>query len=289
MYKRLVSRDAVKGRLLYHDSVVFTPTHKLVVCTNHRPRVIGTDDGIWRRLRLIEFGQKFVDAEDAQQGDRVKDKNLLDTLQAELPGILAWAVQGAMAWYRDGLGTAEAVRKATTSYRQNQDIVARFISACCVVKPTAIVGATALYTEFKNWCERSGEPTISQRRFGENLGRHGFNRCDTRKGIVWEGVGLAADPDGTPSPPTGTGGTPESPTVGASVDLCGPLQADFSKVPHAGAYGETLGNSTSKVHKVHAATSCGATCACGTPIHWSETRCLRCVHEQASALTGGVL
>ena len=33
----------------------FTPSHLLIMVTNHRPQVRGTDEGIWRRLRLVPF------------------------------------------------------------------------------------------------------------------------------------------------------------------------------------------------------------------------------------------
>ena len=33
------------------DYYSFDPTHKLILCTNHQPRIAETDDGIWRRVR----------------------------------------------------------------------------------------------------------------------------------------------------------------------------------------------------------------------------------------------
>jgi putative DNA primase/helicase len=34
------------------DEFEFAPTHKFWLATNYRPEIRGTDNGIWRRIRL---------------------------------------------------------------------------------------------------------------------------------------------------------------------------------------------------------------------------------------------
>ena len=34
----------------------FTPEFKLFLAANHKPRIRGTDEAIWRRIRLIRYG-----------------------------------------------------------------------------------------------------------------------------------------------------------------------------------------------------------------------------------------
>ena len=87
-----------------------------------RPRVEGDDDAIWRRLRLIPFNVSFVGNE---------DKELDAKLEAELPGILAWAVRGCLKWQTNGLGLPEAVEKATSEYRADEDVLGAFIAERC--------------------------------------------------------------------------------------------------------------------------------------------------------------
>ena len=64
----------------------FSATHNIWLAANHKPQVRGTDHGIWRRIKLIPF---TVIIPDDQQ-----DKELLNKLLAELPGILNWALAG---------------------------------------------------------------------------------------------------------------------------------------------------------------------------------------------------
>jgi len=83
--------DALVGRLLYHDQFTFNPTHKIWLSTTYKPDIRGQDEAIWNRLKLIPFEVRFV--------GKKRDKRLLDKLLRELPGVLAWGVRGAIAWW----------------------------------------------------------------------------------------------------------------------------------------------------------------------------------------------
>ena len=85
--KTLSGGDTVTARFLYGEHFEFRPHFKLAMITNHRPRVDGDDDAIWRRLRLIPFEQSFEGRE---------DHDLPAKLAAELPGILRWALGGCL-------------------------------------------------------------------------------------------------------------------------------------------------------------------------------------------------
>jgi phage/plasmid-associated DNA primase len=49
------------------------------------------------------------------------------------------------------------VEKATTEYRGEEDIVARFLQQRCVMSPTAQIGKGRLYDLWKEWAEDEGE------------------------------------------------------------------------------------------------------------------------------------
>ena len=57
---------------------------KLWLVANDQPRVRGTDQAFWRRVRVIPLTVQIPEAE--------RDPNLSTKLQGEWPGILAWAV-----------------------------------------------------------------------------------------------------------------------------------------------------------------------------------------------------
>ena len=70
--KRLTGGDRLKARRMREDFWSFDPSHTFVMLTNHRPIVTGTDEGIWRRLRLVPW-EVVIPAAD-------RDEELPDTL-----------------------------------------------------------------------------------------------------------------------------------------------------------------------------------------------------------------
>ena len=95
LVKELTGGDSIRARRMREDFWEFAPSHKLVLATNHRPAVRGTDNGIWRRLRIVPFGVTIP----TQQ----QDTELPDKLAVELSGILNWALLGCAEWLADGL------------------------------------------------------------------------------------------------------------------------------------------------------------------------------------------
>lgn len=185
LVKRLTGGDPIKARRMREDPWEFLPTHKLWMATNHKPRIRGTDPAIWSRLKLIPFDVSFPDDDPRQ------DKQLPKKLLAELPGILHWAVEGCLAWQRDGLGVPGEVQTATCKYREEMDVLAAFISECCVVKSFAKVAAKNLYKAYVEWCEETGEHPLAQRNFGIRLAERGFtSQKGTAGRYFWQGIGL---------------------------------------------------------------------------------------------------
>jgi putative DNA primase/helicase len=184
--KELTGGDTISARRMREDFWTFRPTHKLWVSGNHKPQVQGTDNGIWRRLKLIPFTVTIPDA--------AQDKSLPEKLIAEASGILRWAVDGCLDWQKTGLAFPKAVIEATQEYRSAEDVVGRFISDCCVLKKSAQTPAASLYETFEAWSVREGEHAISKKIFGERLEENGFTKCriglESSRG--WQGLGLLA-------------------------------------------------------------------------------------------------
>lgn len=108
LVKELTGGDRVRARRMREDFWEFPATHKIWLAANHKPTVRGIDLGIWRRIKLLPF---TVVIPDDQQ-----DKDLPVKLLDELPGILAWAVEGCRQWLVDGLREPACVRSATGDY-----------------------------------------------------------------------------------------------------------------------------------------------------------------------------
>lgn len=177
--KQLTGGDTVAARFLYHEFFEFRPEFKLVLATNHRPVVRGTDNAIWRRIKLVPFPNSLPEVD--------RDRGLLDKLYAERPGILAWAVRGCQEWQANGLQVPARVQEETEAYRTEQDALGRFIEECCLLGDSARVQATALYDAYREWAGRDAE---SQRRFGAAMSAR-FRRVRLGNGSIWyQGIGL---------------------------------------------------------------------------------------------------
>ena len=57
--KAVTGGDRISARFLYAEFFDFEPVFKLWLGTNHKPVIKGGDEGIWRRVRLIPFGESF--------------------------------------------------------------------------------------------------------------------------------------------------------------------------------------------------------------------------------------
>ncbi len=164
--KQLTGGDRIKARFMRQDFFEFKPTFKIMIAANHKPRVRGTDKGIWRRIRLVPFLAAISETE--------KDPQLPKKLEAEAPGILAWAVRGCLAWQRDGLKAPEQVTEATQGYRTEQDRIGEFIEECCVLDEQGFAASSDLYLAYQRWCNQNGDKPWSGRALGEAMSERGF-------------------------------------------------------------------------------------------------------------------
>ena len=175
LVKDLTGGEAIQARYMKQDFFEFEPTHKLVLCTNHRPRIPESDDGIWRRVLLVPFRTKFWNPAKGEAGpDHLKrDNTLMAKLRQEYSGILAWLVRGCVEWQRNGLGAPQAVQDETATYREEEDRVAQFLGECCEVSNA--VGNTVLkdvYASYCRWTEEAGGRAMNRNDFAADLRGH---------------------------------------------------------------------------------------------------------------------
>lgn len=178
LVKELTGGDAIRARRMHQNFWQFDPTHKLVLATNHRPQVHGTDDAIWRRLALIPFIQRFWNPSKGESGpaNRQQDKTLPTKLRAEASGILAWAVNGCLDWQADRLNEPDSVKLATHQYRSDENTVERWLNECCERVDNAREPAGRLYAKYKQWCEDSRADPVSNQKFAGLLNDSGFRK-----------------------------------------------------------------------------------------------------------------
>ena len=195
LVKQLTGGDRISVRFMRGEFFEYVPTYKIFLSTNHKPVIRGADDGIWRRLMLIPFNVQFHDDIPANQHlplDLRKDRNLPEKLRADIPGILRWAIEGCLAWQKDGLGLPDEVREATAGYRSEMDVLAHFVADRCVTVPTARVQSSRLYAAYAQWCDDNGEFKLPNKMFTLKMKERGFEPRHGREGNFYSGLGLAA-------------------------------------------------------------------------------------------------
>ena len=185
--KDATGRDPLTARGCHDNRLqTFTPQFMLWLVGNHKPRIKDTSNGIWRRVKLVPF--------DIAIAPEQRDPNLAQTLEAELPGILNWALEGLRLYYAEGLQTPPEIEAATQNYRAEESPIDGFIAAMCEQSPTAFVVSADLWEAWKCYCAEQNEPEGTPRTFGLALKKNNFK--DARTTIsgsqtrVWKGIKL---------------------------------------------------------------------------------------------------
>ena len=182
--KALTGRDPVTARFLNREFFTFIPVGKIWIATNNKPRIVGTDDGIWRRIYLIPFTQNFQGRE---------NKQLKDQLREELPGILNWVIVGAQLWLEKGLAPPEAVVNATADYRHESNPIRPFVESCCVRRKDLRMQGALAFRDYEKFCVATKlEPwlRLSDKAFHKSMKLMFEARKIDRK-TFYIGVGLA--------------------------------------------------------------------------------------------------
>jgi putative DNA primase/helicase len=188
--KMLTGGDRVSARFMRGDFFTYIPQFKLMISGNHKPSLRSVGEAMRRRIHLVPFDVTIPPHE--------PDPQLSTKLKGEWPGILAWAVEGCIAWQRLGLAPPPAVTGATDEYLAAEDDMQAWLDECCVIDPALQEGSGALYESWKVWADRTRVVggAGSQKAFSQTLTEHGFRSDRRRTGTVF--FGLRVNPQYVP-------------------------------------------------------------------------------------------
>ena len=164
--KLFTGNDKIKARHLNKDYFEFFPQAKLTMQGNYRPKISGTDEGIWGRMILVPW-PVFIPAAD-------RNPYLVDELKREASGILNRLLDGLCFWLDRGLEIPAAVVEATAAYRSDSDPLGRFLDACTRPEIGKRVQASDMHAVYVAWAKVNGETEWTPKGLGSALRERGY-------------------------------------------------------------------------------------------------------------------
>ena len=191
LIKQLTGRDDIQAAFKGRDSFNFTPTFKLWLMSNFNINGRFDDAAFWGRWRLFTVtGESHLEN---------PDTNLKDLLlqQENREGILSWLVDGAIAYYIDGLrDTPDVMRYDLKKQRDVKDVIGAWLGECVTQSDTAEATTDSIYESYIAWCDDMGikddykkskvavTRTLSDRGFVQAEGQVTVNGKRTRQWYV---------------------------------------------------------------------------------------------------------
>lgn len=202
--KQVTGGQPVNARALHGAPFEYVPRYKIYFECNRKPRISGDDDGIWRRVLVIQFPHQF-------KGEAI-DKRFKERLLAEGPGVLNWLIEGALAWLRAGTLTPPSeVQEAIDDYRRAANPFGEWFAERVDTRDhDKRVEAKALYDSYKHWCEENSvgdREVMTSTGFGRALSDKQIPKMKGANGRVYrKGARLRDDSElsgyGAPAPGT---------------------------------------------------------------------------------------
>lgn len=184
--KLLTGGEPILVRHLHKGFFDLKPIFKATGSGNDKPQVVGVDEGIWRRMRLVPWEVMIPLAE------RRPMERVLAEFAAESAGILNWLLDGLCDYLTHGLIVPPEIAAATESYRADMDPVGEFTAACVRPAPDRKTTAREMYLAYVAWCHANSVKPFAEKTFAATMTTKGFAKSSGRIreyiGVVLEGV-----------------------------------------------------------------------------------------------------
>lgn len=160
----------MSARPAYREYVTWTPTHTLLVTSNHAPRPNDLDGGTTRRVVIVPFERSYLAAPDPDDPRQLREipnlrQRILASQQA-LEAVLAWQVEGAARWTARGHilpELPESVHRATSEWLEAADLLGQFFDDHLEPDPASVIPTRFFLEEFREHCRQAGQAPWSKR------------------------------------------------------------------------------------------------------------------------------
>jgi P4 family phage/plasmid primase-like protien len=171
--KPIVSGDRVSVEKKGEQALDVVLGVKLLAASNDMPKTKDHSIGFHRRILVITFNRKFSEKE--------QDRNLVNKLREELPGIFVWALGGLKRLLQnDGFTIPRSSIDLLDEYQKANNSVARFAEEHIQLsnnKTKQIRTSTVdLYLVYKRFCATYGYFPLNESGFGRRLKTLGITR-----------------------------------------------------------------------------------------------------------------
>ena len=153
LMKELSGNDRILTRGLYKDPIEFKPQFKMILTCNELPEIPSDDGGTWRRIRLIEFLSKFCE-NPVKKNEFNMDLELSDKFERWAETFMSMLIDRHKNINPNNIHEPWEVRKATESYKSNNDIIGQFINEKIIKVDTTTdrISIAKAYNDFRVWC-----------------------------------------------------------------------------------------------------------------------------------------
>lgn len=189
-------RCAFKGKTPFN----YRPQFKIWLSSNVAPRLDPDDEAAWGRVRVVQFPNSHIEDIDKKLKEQMKRPDML-------VAVLAWAVTGAMKWYKldkRGLQAPTIIEEMTQEARMLVDQIQAWWEENVEVtddRKSDRVTYTEAFADYQLYCQENGEQPRPRKHWKAALVAKGHDmdhkyqvkyqdgRVSTKRG--WVGIRLA--------------------------------------------------------------------------------------------------
>lgn len=176
-FKAMVSGDPISVERKYGDSFMWTPTVKYIFASNEMSTFSGLNYGLTRRIKIIPLLRTISEEE--------KDTKLIQKLESELSGIMAWAVEGAkrLAANKFRFSESKQMNEKIEQFKENISAAVLFFKETYTNGDSySFYSYDLMYEEYKNWADSRGKKKQSYYVFIRDL--EAMGEIETIEGLV---------------------------------------------------------------------------------------------------------
>jgi P4 family phage/plasmid primase-like protien len=154
LMKELSGGDVVQTRELFKPPTEWKPQFKLFLLCNQLPQVPSDDGGTWRRIRVVEFGSKFVERPDPNNPREFPmDPELHSKLEGWREHFAAMLIEAFKRYIQRPIHEPAPVTACTRDYQRTNDHLADFIDSCIEKTPAteSTLRIDQAYAALRDW------------------------------------------------------------------------------------------------------------------------------------------